>query len=152
MLSPYCQLPHAFSLSMDCSLIYKLASHKCRRTTKAYTLCRFLHCSVKQPYLKAARRNLNHVKLLVRLVCTDIWRASASVCSTPSLHGRSSHQIKHLNNYCLICCCGRGACGLIRSRTERETDVGTARFSLLIVRPPGPQVTLTILETLQTRT
>lgn len=63
----------------------------------------------------------------------------------------SSHQIKHLNNYCLICCCGRGACGLIRSRTERETDVGAARSSLLIVRPPGPQVTPTILETSQTR-
>lgn len=91
-----------------------------------------------------ARRSLNHVKLLVWLVWTDIWRASPSVGSTPSLHGRSSHQIKHLNNYCLICCCGRGACGLIRSRTESETDVSTARFSLLIVRPPGPRVTLTI--------
>lgn len=107
----------------------------------------FFHCSGKQVRLKAQRRSLNHVKLLARLARTGIWTSER----LSMRHGRRSHQIKHLNNYCLICCCGRGACGLIRRGTEREAEGGAVRFSLLMVRPPGPQVTLTILETLQTR-
>lgn len=38
------------------------------------------------------------------------------------LCGCSPHQIKHLNNYCLICRAGRRACGLIMARLDRNSE------------------------------
>lgn len=93
---------------------------------------------------------LNHIISPVAL--DSRWWFSDSVCGGLPLRGRCPHQIKHLNNYCLICCGGRGACGLIMTRLERETEPGPTHSSLLIVSPPGPQVTLTTLQSSHRRT
>lgn len=52
-----------------------------------------------------------------------------SVCSWFPLRGYCPHQIKHLNNYCLICCGEKRACGLIMTRLERETETSPTLFT-----------------------
>lgn len=106
----------------------------------------------KPTIFRCSSVSLNHINAIVWLAGTVLRWFSDSVCNTLSLHGHFSHQIKHLNNYCLIYCCGRRACGLIMTRLERETEASTTHFSLLIVSPSGPQVTLTVLQTLERRT
>lgn len=87
-----------------------------------------------------------------QLPCTVAWWFSDSVCNWLPLCGCCPHQIKHLNNYCLICCGGRRACGLIMTRLERGREPSPTHSSLLIASPPGPQVTLTTLQSLQRQT
>lgn len=130
-------------MSISCS-VYSLRCFYC-----LFSLCYpelSLYHPVNLPYLKP--KSHKPFGWWSRAVA---WWICDSVCNR-SVHGRFTHQIKHLNNYCLIYCCGRRACGLIKTRLERETEASTAHSSLLIVSPSGPQVTLTTLLSLQRRT
>lgn len=79
--------------------------------------------------------------------CSSVLCTHRTPCIRPSPCRRTTHQIKRLNNYCLICCCGRSARGLITARLWWETKgVGAAHSPPCVVGPPGPQVTLTALQ------
>lgn len=70
------------------------------------------------------------------LAFVDRYRVTWSFGMRRALRGFGPHQIKHLNNYCLICCGGRRACGLIMTRLDKESVIHSLFSSYC--QPIGP--------------